>query len=131
MLAAALTHALEPIAELHALDGVDAHQPFGDLAFELVEHGLAESDRHARRDQVDARADRVAGSTQLVEKHLELRQLVGIGAEERGQAEAIARNPSASADIRGVLILGLVLIESLVIYVLLISLILFFLKPFA
>ena len=45
-------------------------------------------------------------------------------------AEAIARNPSASNDIRFLFILGLVLIESLVIYVLLISLILFFLKPF-
>lgn len=45
-------------------------------------------------------------------------------------AEGIARNPSAAGDIRGILILGLVLIESLVIYVLLISLILFFLNPF-
>ena len=45
-------------------------------------------------------------------------------------AEAIARNPSASSDIRGLFILGLVLIESLVIYVLLIALILFFLYPF-
>jgi len=45
-------------------------------------------------------------------------------------AEAIARNPSAAGDIRGAMILGLVLIESLVIYVLLISLILFFLPPF-
>jgi F-type H+-transporting ATPase subunit c len=45
-------------------------------------------------------------------------------------AEGIARNPSAANEIRGSLILGLVLIESLVIYVLLISLILFFIKPF-
>jgi F-type H+-transporting ATPase subunit c len=45
-------------------------------------------------------------------------------------AEAIARNPSANADVRFALILGLVLIESLVIYVLLIALILFFVKPF-
>jgi F-type H+-transporting ATPase subunit c len=44
--------------------------------------------------------------------------------------EAIARNPSAANDIRGNLILGLVLIESLVIYVLLIALILFFVQPF-
>jgi F-type H+-transporting ATPase subunit c len=44
--------------------------------------------------------------------------------------EGIARNPSAAGEIRGNLILGLVLIESLVIYVLLISLILFFLAPF-
>ena len=45
-------------------------------------------------------------------------------------AAAIARNPSAAGEIRGSLILGLVLIESLVIYTLLISLILFFIQPF-
>jgi F-type H+-transporting ATPase subunit c len=45
-------------------------------------------------------------------------------------AEAIARNPSATGDIKFALILGLVLIESLVIYVLLVALILFFVKPF-
>jgi F-type H+-transporting ATPase subunit c len=59
----------------------------------------------------------------------------GLGALAQGKgisaaAEAIARNPGAAGDIRGALILGLVLIESLVIYVLLISLILFFLPPF-
>jgi F-type H+-transporting ATPase subunit c len=60
----------------------------------------------------------------------------GLGALGQGKAisaasEANARNPGAAGDIRGALILGLVLIESLVIYVLLISLILFFIKPFA
>ena len=45
--------------------------------------------------------------------------------------EGIARNPSAAGEIRGNLILGLVLIESLVIYVLLISLILFFVYPYS
>ena len=60
----------------------------------------------------------------------------GLGALGQGRAvgsavEAIARNPSATNDIRGSLLLGLVLIESLVIYVLLISLILLFLKPFS
>ena len=47
-------------------------------------------------------------------------------------AEAIARNPSATGDIRFALLLGLVLIESLVRnpYVLLVALILFFVKPF-
>ncbi len=59
----------------------------------------------------------------------------GLGALAQGRgvaaaAEAIARNPGAAGDIRGALILGLVLIESLVIYVLLISLILFFVVPF-
>lgn len=42
--------------------------------------------------------------------------------------ENIGRNPAAADSIRGVLILGLVLIESLVIYVLLIDLIIFFVK---
>lgn len=56
---------------------------------------------------------------------------LGQGRAVAAAAEGIARNPSAAGEIRGALILGLVLIESLVIYVLLISLILFFLKPFA
>ena len=55
---------------------------------------------------------------------------LGQGKAIAAAAEAIARNPSATGDIRGALILGLVLIESLVIYVLLISLIVFFLPPF-
>ena len=55
---------------------------------------------------------------------------IGQGRAVASAAEAIARNPGAVGDIRGTLILGLVLIESLVIYVLLISLILFFLNPF-
>ena len=55
---------------------------------------------------------------------------LGQGKSIAAACEAIARNPSATGDIRGALILGLVLIESLVIYVLLISLILFFLPPF-
>jgi F-type H+-transporting ATPase subunit c len=59
----------------------------------------------------------------------------GLAALAQGKAvssatEAIARNPGAAGDIRGSLLLGLVLIESLAIYVLLISLILFFLYPF-
>lgn len=55
---------------------------------------------------------------------------LGQGRAVASAAEAIARNPGAAGEIRGALILGLVLIESLVIYVLLISLILFFVNPF-
>jgi F-type H+-transporting ATPase subunit c len=55
---------------------------------------------------------------------------LGQGKAVAAAVEAIARNPSASNDIRANLLLGLVLIESLVIYVLLISLILLFLAPF-
>ena len=55
---------------------------------------------------------------------------LGQGRAVASAAEAIARNPSAVGEIRGALILGLVLIESLVIYVLLVTLILFFITPF-
>ena len=55
---------------------------------------------------------------------------LGQGKAVASAAEAIARNPGAAGEIRGALILGLVLIESLVIYVLAISLILFFVPPF-
>jgi F-type H+-transporting ATPase subunit c len=55
---------------------------------------------------------------------------LGQGKAVGAAVEGIARNPGAAGDIRGSLILGLVLIESLVIYVLLISLILFFVYPF-
>ncbi len=64
---------------------------------------------------------------------LALAACVGALSQAKGlsaASEGIARNPSAAGDIRGLTILGLVLIESLVIYVLLISLILFFIKPF-
>jgi F-type H+-transporting ATPase subunit c len=56
---------------------------------------------------------------------------LGQGRAVAAATEAIARNPGAAGEIRGALILGLVLIESLVIYVLLVSLILFFLQPFS
>ena len=55
---------------------------------------------------------------------------LGQGKAVAAAAEGIARNPSASGEIRGALILGLVLIESLVIYAFVVSLILLFLKPF-
>ena len=56
---------------------------------------------------------------------------LGQGRAFAAAAEGIARNPGAAGDIRGVLLLGLVLIESLAIYVFVISLILFFLQPFS
>lgn len=55
---------------------------------------------------------------------------LGQGKAVSAAVEGIARNPGAAGDIRGSLILGLVLIESLVIYVLVISFLLFFQNPF-
>ena len=53
---------------------------------------------------------------------------LGQGRAVSAAAEGIARNPGAADQIRGALLLGLVLIESLVIYVLLVSLIIFFVR---
>src|SRR6187455_2491318 len=55
---------------------------------------------------------------------------LGQGKAVSAAVEGIARNPSAAGDIRGAMILGLVLIESLVIYALFVVLILFFVYPF-
>ncbi len=62
---------------------------------------------------------------------LTLAAIGGVFAQSKALSAAvenIGRNPAATDSIRGVLILGLVLIESLVIYVLLIDLIIFFVK---
>jgi F-type H+-transporting ATPase subunit c len=56
----------------------------------------------------------------------------GAAAQGKGIASALdgmARNPGAAADIRTSLIIGLALIESLVIYVLLVAIILLFVGP--
>jgi F-type H+-transporting ATPase subunit c len=50
---------------------------------------------------------------------------LGQGRAVASAAEAIARNPGASGEIRGALILGLALIESLVIYSLIIAFLFF------
>jgi F-type H+-transporting ATPase subunit c len=57
----------------------------------------------------------------------------GAVSQGKGIASALdgmARNPGAAADIRTTLIIGLALIESLVIYVLLVAIILLFVDPF-
>jgi F-type H+-transporting ATPase subunit c len=95
----------------------------------------AESPLYAQEPGATATAGSVLIQWSVITAGFALAIAAGLGALGQGKAvasavEAIARNPSAVNDIRGSLILGLVLIESLVIYVLLISLILFFLKPF-
>ena len=49
MLAAALAADGHAIADLHRLDGIDAHHGVGDVGVEPVEHRLAQSRRHALR----------------------------------------------------------------------------------
>jgi F-type H+-transporting ATPase subunit c len=93
------------------------------------------SPAYAQEPTAPAGAAGVISQWSIITAGFALAFAAGLGALAQGRAiaaavEAIARNPSAIGDIRGNLILGLVLIESLVIYVLLISLVLFFFKPF-
>jgi F-type H+-transporting ATPase subunit c len=102
------------------------------LSFMIVAAGLL-SPVFAQEAAASAGAELVKWSVITGGFALGFAAALGALAQARGlasAAEGIARNPSAAGEIRGVLILGLVLIESLVIYVLLISLILFFVKPF-
>jgi F-type H+-transporting ATPase subunit c len=55
---------------------------------------------------------------------------LGQGMGLKGACEGVARNPEASQKITTMLILGLAFIESLAIYTLVVSLILFFANPF-
>jgi len=102
------------------------------LLFVFVVLGLA-SPVYAQ--EAGAAAGSVVAQWSIITAGFALGLAAGLAALGQGRAvaaasEAIARNPGASGEIRGALILGLVLIESLVIYVLLISLILFFVNPF-
>ena len=98
----------------------------------VLAFGLA-SPLHAQEAAAAGGSDLVKWS--VITAGFALAVAAAFGALSQGKSvsaavEGIARNPSAAGEIRGNLILGLVLIESLVIYVLLISLILFFVKPF-
>jgi F-type H+-transporting ATPase subunit c len=90
---------------------------------------------YAQEQQAAAQPGSEAVRWSIITAGFALAFAAGLGALGQGRAvasaaEAIARNPGATGDIRGALLLGLVLIESLVIYVLLISLLLFFFNPF-
>ncbi len=89
MLAALLLDGREAGADLDALDRVDAHHRVRDVRVELVEHRLAEPRRHAGRDDVDARTDRVARATQLRSCSLELFEPRGSG-QKNGLSYAAA-----------------------------------------
>ncbi len=101
------------------------------VAFGLLSPVLAQGDKAPLAEST--RNEVVRWSIITAGFALAIAAAFGALAQARGLSaavEGIARNPAATNDIRGNLILGLVLIESLVIYVLLIALILFFLPPF-
>src|SRR6218665_2370025 len=78
---AALRHAGKARADLHALDGVQAHQRVGDVGIELVIQRLAQAHRHARGLHADAGAAGVAGLAQCADVLLVLRHIGHRGEE--------------------------------------------------
>ena len=71
----ALADAGKAGADLHALDGVDAHHGVGDVGIKLVKQRLPQAHRHAGGDHADARAAGVAGLAQGVHVSLERRHI--------------------------------------------------------
>jgi F-type H+-transporting ATPase subunit c len=55
---------------------------------------------------------------------------IGQGLATKGAVEGIARNPGTSGKVTVTLIIGLAMMESLVIYALVVALIIFYQKPF-
>ena len=83
VLGAALRDRREARADFHALHGVDPHHRRREIGVELAVDGLAPAHRHAGRDDLDARAARVAGLAQPVHERLELGDDSRVRDEER------------------------------------------------
>ena len=81
MRAALVGHGGKAGADLHALDGVDAHHGVGDIGIQLVEQRLAQAHRHPARRDAQARAAGVAGLAQRFHIGLQRRD-VGHRGEE-------------------------------------------------
>ena len=77
------------VADLDALDRVDAHQRAGEIAVELGIDRRAETRRHAFGHHLDHRAAGRARLAHAVEIFLEEFRLLGVGAEERIVADLV------------------------------------------
>src|SRR6185436_16175854 len=70
------------IADLDALDRVDAHQRLGEVGVELVIDGVAQTNRHARGYDLDHCAARAAALAHIVEIALPALRRLAVGAPE-------------------------------------------------
>ena len=84
-------------AELHALDGVDAHERRREIAVELAIDRCAEAGRHAVGHDLDDGADRGAGLAHAVEILGEERHPLGVRTEERIPVDLVPI-PAAAVD---------------------------------
>ena len=89
MLAAFLADSGEPGTQFNTLDGVNTHQGVSKVRFELVEHGLAQTDRNAASKYADFCTDRVTRSTEFIHKSFQFSDFAGLGAKERVRLDRI------------------------------------------
>jgi hypothetical protein len=101
MRGAALGHAGKAGADLHALDGVDAHHGVGNVGVELVKQRLAQAHGHAAGRHADARAARIARLAQAVHVVLQVAHIGHRGKERvvRHMVPALERDGDL-ADLR-------------------------------
>ena len=83
VLAALLTHAGETVANLNALDRIDAHQRMGDIRVEAVEYRLSPTRRDAGRSDRDTGADGVTVLGEWLHEGFHNRHLSGSGQKKR------------------------------------------------
>ena len=94
----------EAVADCHALDGVDAHQGFGDVGVKAVEDGFAEAGGDVFGDDGDFCADAVAIAADVGEVAVEQRGLVIVRAVKRVFADVfpVREVEAVFADLRDV-----------------------------
>ena len=71
------------VADLDALDGVDAHQRVRDVRIQAVEYRFTQTRRQAPGLNLDAGTDGIAFAAHAIDQRFELCDARGIGHEER------------------------------------------------
>src|SRR5471032_2518598 len=77
------------VADLHALDGIDAHQRLGEIGVELVVDRIAEANRNAGGHDLDHRTARAAALAHIVEIAFPALRRLAVGAPERIVARGV------------------------------------------
>ena len=95
---------VEAVADGYGLDGIDAHQRFGDVGVQAVEDGFAKAGGDAFGDDGDFCADAVARTADVREVTVKQRGLVVVRAVERVVLDVvpIAEFEAMFADLREV-----------------------------
>src|SRR5262249_37776624 len=86
------------VADLDALDGVDAHQPLGEIGIELVVDRIAQPDRYSGGHDLDHRPARAPPPSPIVEVAFPAVPRLAVGAPE-GIVQGGVPAPLAAVDL--------------------------------